>query len=74
MSEISYKTALEALLPHGSLWRPAKLLEQQSAVGIELITNGTFDTDLSGWTDSSGIGASIRWESPGVMSLFTAPS
>ncbi|MHC4316565.1 MAG: hypothetical protein ACYSW3_29330 [Planctomycetota bacterium] len=75
MSKIQYKTVLETLLPHGSLWRPAKVLEEVTAVGVELITNGTFDTDISGWTNSStGIGALIQWESPGVMRLRTAPA
>lgn len=75
MSEISYKTALEALLPGGSLWRAAKLIEQSSVVGTELITNGTFDTNIDGWIDSS-IGppaAFITWDS-GTMQLFTAPA
>jgi hypothetical protein len=76
MTEIQYKTVLETLLPHGSLWRPAKVLEEVTAVGVELITNGTFDTDISGWTDSSsGLGAAfIQWEAPGVMRLITAPA
>ena len=37
--------------------------------GDELITNGTFDSDISGWSDSSSIGTgSISWNS-GAMQL-----
>lgn len=69
MSEIDYKTVLEALLPHGSLWRPAKTYEQ-SATGEELVTNGTFDTDISGWTDNSvGVGV-VQWNASGYMHLL----
>jgi len=32
-------------------------------IGPELVTNGTFDTDTSGWTDNSGSGSSISWSS-----------
>ena len=63
MGDIDYRTVLEALLPPGSLWEPAKTLIAQSAVGVELITNGTFDSDLSGWTLSGDGGAFITWES-----------
>jgi hypothetical protein len=73
MSEITYKTVLEALLPPGSLWRPKKTIAAESEVGVELVTNGTFDTDLSGWTISFFSGG-VDWEAPGVMELWTAPS
>ena len=69
MSEIEYKTVLEALLPHGSLWRPKKTIQEEGEIGVELITNGTFDTDLSGWTLSNNSGG-VEWESPGVMWLW----
>jgi hypothetical protein len=69
MPEIDYKTVLEALLPHGSLWRPAKSYEA-SATGEELVTNGTFDTDISGWIDSSvGVGV-VQWDAGGYMHLL----
>lgn len=68
MGDTDYRTIIEALLPHGSLWRPAKTLIQQSEIGLELITNGTFDTDLAGWTLSGSGGAFVTWES-GEMQL-----
>lgn len=33
--------------------------------GSELITNGTFDTDISGWTDISGGTSSVEWVNDG---------
>jgi hypothetical protein len=35
----------------------------------ETVTNGGFDTDLSGWTDSSDGGSSISWGSGGKLEL-----
>ena len=34
-----------------------------NVTGTELVTNGTFDSDISGWTDNSGSGSSISWSS-----------
>ena len=34
-----------------------------NVTGSELVTNGTFDSDISGWTDNSGSGSSISWSS-----------
>lgn len=39
-------------------------LANSSTYGPELLTNGTFDTNTSGWTDS---GTSSSWISPGQM-------
>lgn len=39
----------------------------------ELITNGTFDSDISGWTDSSDGNGQISW-SAGTMRLRIAPA
>lgn len=33
------------------------------------VTNGTFPTDLSGWTDNDEAGATSAWVSPGYMEL-----
>jgi len=35
----------------------------------ELVTNGTFDSDVSGWTDSSDGPSSISWNSSGYLQL-----
>lgn len=35
-----------------------------------LITNGTFDTDLTGWTDADEVGGSSAWVSGGYMGLI----
>jgi hypothetical protein len=35
-------------------------------IGEELVTNGTFDTDLTGWTDQSESGGSIAWDAAGI--------
>jgi hypothetical protein len=37
--------------------------------GTELVTNGTFDTDVSGWSDDSSAGGSIAWNSSGYLNL-----
>ena len=41
---------------------------QETVVGTELVTNGTFDSNISGWTDNSGSGSSISYSS-GTMYL-----
>jgi hypothetical protein len=35
----------------------------------ELVTNGTFDTDTSGWTDASEGTGSVSWDASGAISL-----
>jgi hypothetical protein len=37
--------------------------------GDELVTNGTFDSDVSGWSDDSSAGGSIAWNSSGYLNL-----
>jgi hypothetical protein len=65
---------LTALYPKGALWEP-KRFELGTAPGNDLITNGTFDTDLSGWTDygstGSGEQAGVYW-STGKAHFFYA--
>lgn len=38
----------------------------------ELVTNGTFDTDISGWTDFSSAGGSIAWNPAGYLDLVNS--
>ena len=40
-------------------------------VGSELVTNGTFDSDISGWTDISEGTGSIAWNASGYIDLTT---
>ncbi len=55
-----YRTIFETLLPDGSVWKP-KYIETLGP-GIELITNGTFDTDIDGWITSSTPGEGfVQW-------------
>ena len=42
-------------------------------VATELVTNGTFDTDLTGWTDNS-FGAGTSTQSGGELVLTTGPA
>ena len=37
--------------------------DDTNVTGTELVTNGTFDSNISGWTDNSGSGSSISWSS-----------
>jgi hypothetical protein len=37
--------------------------------GAELVTNGTFDTDVSGWSDFSSAGGSIAWNASGYVDV-----
>ena len=37
--------------------------------GPELVTNGTFDTDISGWTDIGTGSSTISWDSTGKLSI-----
>ena len=38
-------------------------------IGDELVTNGTFDTDVTGWTDASSAGGAIAWNASGYLNL-----
>ena len=40
----------------------------------ELVTNGTFDSDTSGWTDSSSGTGSIGWNASGYLDLTSTDS
>ena len=40
------------------------------AYGSELVTNGTFDTDLTGWSDLSSGSSSIAWDSSSAINLI----
>ena len=39
--------------------------------GTELIVNGTFPSDISGWADASSAGGSIAWNAAGAMDLIS---
>jgi hypothetical protein len=41
-------------------------------IGDELVTNGTFDTDISGWIDQSSPGGSIAWNPAGYLDLVNS--
>jgi hypothetical protein len=43
--------------------------EVESVTAPELVTNGTFDTGLAGWIDSSAIGASTGWDAAGYLNI-----
>ena len=45
-----------------------------SGYGPELITNGTFDTDLTGWTDGSSGTGSTSWNDAGWADVYGANS
>jgi hypothetical protein len=38
-----------------------------NVIGPELVTNGTFDTDISGWTDASSGTGSVGYQSGGAL-------
>jgi hypothetical protein len=39
-------------------------------IGPELVTNGTFDTDISGWVDASSAGGSIAWNAARYLDVI----
>ena len=39
-------------------------------IGSELVTNGAFDSDVSGWTDISSPGGSFAWNAGGYIDLI----
>jgi hypothetical protein len=43
--------------------------DDTNLIGGELVTNGTFDTDITGWTDGSGGTGSIAWDASSAISL-----
>ena len=40
-----------------------------NVTGSELVTNGTFDSNINGWTDHSDSGGSISWNSSGYLNV-----
>jgi hypothetical protein len=40
-------------------------------LGEELVTNGTFETDLSGWTDESDAGGTTAWSAGKALLTYT---
>jgi hypothetical protein len=69
---INFETVIRAQMPKGNLYIPKEYLREQSGT-VNLITNGTFDTDLSGWTDDSvstfSVNANVVWS--GGKALFS---
>ena len=61
-------TVVRTLLPRGSLWEPKEFELEENPV--ELITNGTFDTDLAGWTTFEDPLTDVSWLSNTAL-LFT---
>lgn len=49
------------------VWIDDALISRPSITST--ITNGTFDTDLTGWTDNDEVGGVSQWVSPGYMGL-----
>ena len=43
-----------------------------TVIGPELVTNGTFDTDISGWINDSAAGGSIAWNPAGYIDIINA--
>lgn len=43
----------------------------QSSVGprVERVVNGTFDSDISGWSDTSGAGGTASWNAAGYLDV-----
>ncbi len=60
---------MRSLLPHGSLWVPKEF--EVGETPTELITNGEFDSDLTGWTDSSDVNGFGSWQGTGRMRVET---
>jgi len=42
-------------------------LSKGLVLGSELVTNGTFNSNITGWTAGTGSGGTIAWQSPGSM-------
>ncbi len=49
------------------IWIDDALVTRPAVTAV--VTNGTFDTDLTGWTDSDESGATSSWATGGYMSL-----
>lgn len=43
--------------------------DDTNVTGAELVTNGTFDTDTSGWDDGSDVGGAFSWNASGYMDV-----
>jgi hypothetical protein len=39
-------------------------------IGSELVTNGTFDSDISGWSDDSSAGGTVAWNAAGHADII----
>lgn len=51
-------------------WR-GQTLAQVLAGQSELVSNGTFDSNITGWTDASTAPASIAWNAAGALDLIS---
>ena len=51
------------------VWDEGETLVTRSSV-VATMTNGTFDADLSSWTDDDGTGAASTWATGGYMQLL----
>ena len=59
------RAAETLVIPSANLPWPAP----QYVTGTELVTNGTFDTDISGWSNGSDPGGAIAWNPSGYLDL-----
>lgn len=50
-------------------WTPTGVTVDTTNPADELVTNGTFDSGISGWTDGSDAGGTISWNASGYMDV-----
>lgn len=63
----------QSTVQDSNYWSNLELIEVE-ILGVdettELVTNGTFDSDITGWTDNSAAGGAIAWNASGYMDLI----
>lgn len=52
------------------LWYDPSDIQNYAPLGSQLVTNGTFDSGISGWTNASAAGGSIAWNPAGYLDLI----
>jgi hypothetical protein len=68
---VDFQTVIRAMLPKGDLYVPQEFLEELVSGSVELVTNGTFNTNIDYWINDSEIDGSISWNS-GTMLVSTS--
>jgi hypothetical protein len=70
---IDYEEVIKSVYPKGSIWKPKELVTQAGGT-TNLVVNGDFATDLSGWTNQSEAQGQVTWSSGTALLSISGPA